>query len=73
MIKGFDLDHIQDIDEIRTGFHGQTFHRLRRRGALKPNDVIPRNSPPIEWCIFPFRKHELFRSYTTIIDKNCIY
>ena len=33
------LDHIRDIDEIRTGFHGQTFHRLRQRGIVKADDV----------------------------------
>ena len=33
------LDYIKDIDEVRSGFQGETFNRLLKRGLINPVDV----------------------------------
>lgn len=33
------LDHIKDIDEVRSGFQGETFNRLLKRGLINTVDV----------------------------------
>ena len=35
----FSLDHIGEIDEVRSGFRAQTFGDLVKKGRIKESDV----------------------------------
>lgn len=67
------LDHVKDIDEIRSGYHAQTFDRLIKRGILKPKDVYKmKKFDSLRTMIYLFRNLGLFLFCMIIIGRKYI-